>query len=102
MSCSISPSTSNAMRPQWHEPLCVILALPKNGFSRPSALQPIAGLENPSYYRQADQEKSQGHCQARPDAHVRRFIEAPAETADQIDYGIEQSDRAPRGRQHVD
>src|SRR5215831_7402526 len=54
-----------------------------------SALQPIACPENPPYYRQADQEKSQSHRQAHTHAHVRLAVEAPAKAADQIDHRIE-------------
>jgi len=49
-----------------------------------SALQPIACPENPPYYRQADQEKSQSHRQAHGHAHIRLAVEAPAKAADQI------------------
>ena len=50
---------------------------------------------------QIDEER-QRHAEADGDADVGDLIEAPAETADQIDHGIEQRDGAPARRQHVD
>src|SRR5436309_2581865 len=67
-----------------------------------SALQPITCPENPSHYGQADQKKAQRHGEAHFYAHVGRLVEAPAETADKINDRVEQGERAPRRRQHLD
>ena len=64
--------------------------------------QPIAGAENPPQHRQAYGDEGRGEGEAADDADIAAAIEAPAETADQIDDRIEQADRAPERRQHVD
>src|SRR5262249_2755587 len=66
-----------------------------------SALQPVSGLEDPPYNRQADRQKHKGHGQAHGDAHVRNAEEAPAKAADEINHGIEQRHLLPERRQHM-
>src|SRR5262249_7322947 len=66
-----------------------------------SVLQPVAGLEDPPHQGEADRKKRKRHAEAEDHADVRDLVKAPAEAGDQIDYGIEQRDRAPARRQHV-
>src|SRR6266496_4144942 len=40
--------------------------------------------------------------EAQADAHVGEAVEAPAESAHQVDHGVEQRDRLPERRQHSD
>src|SRR5436305_8804673 len=67
-----------------------------------SILDAIAGLENPADRTEAEREKQKRHGEADAEMHVGGFKEAPAETADQIDDRIEQRDRLPAVRQHMD
>src|SRR6266508_4901894 len=64
-------------------------------------LEPVAGLEDPRYGRQADGEEQDGHRQAEAHAHIGGLEEAPAEAADQIDNRIAQGDRLPSMMQHI-
>jgi hypothetical protein len=65
-------------------------------------LEPISGLEDPSHYHQACRQEHRGHGEAYADTNIGDPVETPAEAADQIDHGIEQCDRLPEGRQHID
>ena len=53
-------------------------------------LEPIPGAENPPDHDKADHQESAGRHDADADRHVGDAVEAPAETADQINDGIEQ------------
>ena len=66
------------------------------------ALQPIAGFEHPADHGEAKYEESQRHRPTDFDTDIGGFVEAPAEAADEINDGIEQSDGAPGWWQHVD
>src|ERR1700691_6507983 len=65
-------------------------------------LQAPSGAEDPCQNRQTYGDEQRREPEARADADVALAIEAPAKAADQIDHGIEQADRAPERRQHVD
>src|SRR5438477_11376008 len=65
-------------------------------------LEPLAGLEDPGHERQRYRHEHQGHREADRDAHVGDAVEAPAEAADEVDDGVEQGNRLPEWRQHVD
>src|SRR5260370_12833041 len=67
-----------------------------------SRLQPIPGAENPSQDRQARRDEQRGEAEARGDADVALAEKAPAKAADEVDNWVEQADRAPELRQHVD
>src|SRR3989440_1700984 len=56
---------------------------------RTSAFQPVAGPEDPRHHRERYREKRAGHGEAHSHAHVGQPVEAPAESAHQIDNGIE-------------
>jgi hypothetical protein len=58
-------------------------------------LEPISGLENYG-------EERPSHGEADADAYHPLALKAPVEAIDQIHDGIEQSDRLPEGRQHID
>src|SRR5580692_9384086 len=67
-----------------------------------SRLQAPSGVEDPCQNREANGDEQRREPEARADADVPLAIEAPTKAADQIDDGIEQTDRAPERRQHVD
>src|SRR6266481_2167547 len=66
------------------------------------SLEPIARLENPPHHREADGEEYRRHAQADAHADVGDAVKAPAEAADQINHRIDESDRLPNRRQHLD
>ena len=59
-------------------------------------LQPVACLEDPGDDAKAQHEEQQCHAEADADIDVRQAEKAPAETADQIDDGIDQCDACAR------
>src|SRR5688572_13863539 len=67
-----------------------------------SALQPVAGTEDPVHDTEAEQEEAKRGGETHADGDVRRPVETPAEAADQVHHRIEQAERAPERRQHVD
>src|ERR1700722_20983535 len=67
-----------------------------------SILQPKSRLEHPGDDAEANGQETHGHGHAGADAHISIAIEAPAEAADQVHDGIEQTESAPGRRQHVD
>src|SRR5210317_689597 len=69
---------------------------------RPSGAELVAGLEDPPYDEQARDQERDRHAEAKPHVDVRVLVEAPAESAHEIDDGIEQADRLPDRRQHAD
>src|SRR4051812_22084725 len=69
---------------------------------RRSGLQPVAGLENPGYQAEADDEEQPRHRQAYADVHVGDLVEAPAEATHEIHHGVEERHGLPRRRQDVD
>src|SRR3546814_299830 len=70
--------------------------------TRASGFQPIACAEYPGNKHQAQSQKEQGHAQAHIYVDIGNTVKAPAESADQIDYRVEQGNGLPEGRQHVD
>src|SRR6185436_13086103 len=67
-----------------------------------SALQPVAGAENPDHPAQTEYEEHQGHGKAHAYAHIGGAIEAPAKAVYQVNDRVEQTHRAPDRRQNVD
>src|SRR5574338_174197 len=65
-------------------------------------LESIARPEDPPDHGKADEEEGEGRRERRSERHVRGTEEGPAEAVDQIDDRVEQGDRAPRRREHVD
>ena len=69
----------------------------------PLILQPVAGLEDPPHGGEAQRPGTPASWpRLMPTLDVGDAVEAPAEAADQIDDRIEQRDRLPERRQHVD
>ena len=62
----------------------------------------VSRLKHPPYKSQADDEKAKRHANTHGDMHIGNAVEAPAKTADQIHYRIEQGDLLPQWRQHSD
>lgn len=82
---------------------------PGRSLDDPSAfLTPLLGFEPPSraedppHRSQAESQKAEDRAKAGADVDVGNAVKAPAKTAYQIDYGIEQSDFLPERRQHAD
>src|SRR5258706_2282107 len=67
-----------------------------------SVLEPVPGPEDPDHHRQTDNEEQQRCAEAHPYSDIRGPVEAPAKAADQVHHGVEQAERAPGGREHVD
>src|SRR6202043_2541772 len=67
-----------------------------------SVLESVAGFEDPPHPGKTQGQEPQGRRQADPWAHVGNTIEAPAEAADQVKHGIEQTDHSPDRRQDRD
>src|SRR6478672_1942841 len=67
-----------------------------------SALELVAGLEDPAHHRDAQSQKTDCRCGARGYVDVGDAEEAPAETTDEVDDWIEQRDLLPQRRQHAD
>ena len=67
-----------------------------------SGSQTIPGTEYPVDYAEAQQEEDARHRDTELHANVGVFIEAPAESANQINNRIEKRYRLPRGWQHAD
>src|SRR5687767_7411535 len=68
----------------------------------PLSLDAPAGLENPPDEDQAGGEEHQRHAEADRDADVGMPEKAPAEARHKIEHRVEQADRLPDRRQHVD
>src|ERR1700678_4572565 len=64
-----------------------------------SILQPKSRLEHPDDDAEANGQETHGHGHAGADAHIGVAVEAPAEAADQVHDGIEQTEDAPGRRQ---
>src|SRR5919112_418282 len=64
-------------------------------------LEPVACLEDPPHRCQAQDQEEDRHGQAQAHAYVCGPVEAPPETADQVDHRIEEGDRLPERRQHI-
>lgn len=58
----------------------------------------VSGLKNPPYKNQADAEKAKCHANTHGDIHIDNAVEAPAKSAYQIHYRIEQGDLLPQWR----
>ena len=65
-------------------------------------LESVSRLEDPPHRHQAHGQEADRHGQAQADAHVGDPVETPAEAADQVDHRVEQGDRLPERRQHID
>src|SRR5207253_5779492 len=74
----------------------------ESAFASTLGLEPVSGFEYPRHDRQRYRHEHDRHGEADSDAHVGDAVEAPAEAADQIDHRVEQRDRLPQGRQHID
>src|SRR3990167_4040087 len=72
------------------------------GWPRPvSALEPVSGLEYPPHDGDADGEEQERHPQAHGHVDVRDAVQAPSETAYEVDDRIKERDLLPYRRQHV-
>ncbi len=67
-----------------------------------SGFQAVAGAEDPPNEGETQPQERHGQQRADHDVHVRETVEAPSECADEIDDRVEQRDRLPDARQHVD
>ena len=68
--------------------------------SQALAFQPISRLEYPAQCQHAGEKKHRCHGKTYANVHVGQTVEAPAETADEIDDRIEKRHRLPEWRQH--
>src|SRR5690242_4815697 len=69
---------------------------------RPLVLQPVAGLEDPPHGRETGAEKNRDGRKAHLDIDISDLEEAPAKAADEVNDRVEQGDRLPHRRQHLD
>src|SRR6267154_3449175 len=99
-------TTSEALRNRQIERTSLSRRSPGRRWSRKglaiSILESIAGPEDPRHDRERHREECTGHGEAHPHAHVGQAVEAPAESAHEVDHGVEERDRPPEGRKHVD
>src|SRR5438270_5907225 len=70
-------------------------------FLSPSGLQLVPGSEYPAHDRYAQREKGERGAGAHEDVDVGDSVEAPPESADEIDDRVEEGDLLPDRRQHA-
>src|SRR5262249_11828241 len=63
------------------------------------ALEPVTNLEDPRHHCKTDGEEQADHEKAHRRGHIGDLIEAPAESADEINHRIEQRNHLPDRRQ---
>lgn len=64
-------------------------------------LHPITRLKHPADDGDAYHQKTKNHRQTDANADIRDFEEAPTESADEINHGVEQGHRLPERWQHA-